>query len=885
MSFSKPPVVASSVALLAALSLVPTQGWARDGRNQTGGGDVIYEMAPMSSHTAQDVIYEMPPLRPVKGAAAQAAKPAKPAEPAVAAKPAPAPVKEAAPAQPPAPAPASVAEAPKPVEAPPQPVAEAPKPADAQPVAEAPPAAAPEIPPATEAAQQPAPAETPAAPVAEAPAVPAVPVAEATPPAAPELAGGAPVPAPVDGQGEVPQPAPAQQPAVAEAPAIVEPAPIGPPIMSVNLPRKALGALKAPAPFAGNVAYLQGDAPAPTLVPKLRSLAPEPAPAAAQLAAEPGTEAQQPMAEAASADSAAAQAAAAAKISALLSEGLVGPVEVRIGDRATMWLPAGRVFLPLETARKLAQEAGLEWRPGVQGMVAPAGGKLEWLAPVELLDDGYVKTGDAEQLQPEKLFCAFQASLPEVNAQRARAGQPPVALDGWLSPPALNEKHRLAGCVNISTQNDQSGLDKFFNCEAWALGRQGAIKIGLADGAEAAARLKDEAAALADTIVFDRGKTYEEFDAATDKTAPYAAADLLTRDVTAKTAPAAPAAEASAPGESSDLISKLFYPAAFGVGALALYALIKRRREAEKGDEAQAETMAAPARIERTPEARRAPETPATVADEAQAAPSLFARLLPTLHARFTKKDAPAPKPEILAEPSPVAAEAASAAEAAPSLFARLLPTLHARLAKKDAPAPKPEILEEPALVAAGPKAEPYAKENSISAVGGLMGKIAALRSRNAEEPKATPSSVGAAPANDAEEPASALKKLAAKMRRTSEEPAPPPVNVSRVMRTRSAGAAAAAVADSIVEPLIVETEQARVAEPEIALLEPELLEPNAPRPIPAAPAPAAPSMAMEELDEVEEVEAFAPPPATEKAQGPPKSTGPTSSRSPSPTR
>lgn len=873
MSFCKPPVVASSVAFLAALSLTPTQGWARDGRNQAGGGDVIYEMAPMSSGSANDIIYEMPPLRPVKGAAAQAPKAA---APAIAAKPAPAPapVKEAAPAQPPAP-PAPIAEAPKPLEAPQQPVAEAPVQAGAPPVADAPTSAAPDALPAEAVAQQPAPPEAPAGEVAEAPVVPP---AEAAPPVAPDLAGAAPIPpAPVEGQGDVQQPAPVPQTVAVEAPALVEPAPIGPPIMTVNPPRKGLAALKPPAPLAGHVASIQGDAPAPTLAPKLRSLAPDPAPEA--VAARPGAEGPQPQAEAAAAgalaDAAAAQAAADGRISALLAEALAGPVEVRIGDRATMWLPAGRVFLPLETARKLAQEAGLEWRPGVQGMVAPAGGKLEWLAPVELLDDGYVKTGDAESLQPEKLLAAFQASLPEVNAQRARAGQPPVALDGWLSPPALNEKHRLAGCVNISTQNEQSGPDKFFNCEAWTLGRQGAIKVGLADGAEAAARLKDEAAALADTIVFDRGKTYEEFDPATDGTAPYAAADLLTRDVTAKTAPVAPPAGASAPGASSDLLSSLFYPAVFGVGALALYALIKRRREAEKGDEAQTEPVAALGRIERSPETRRAPETSAAVADEPVAEPalSLFARLLPTLHARFAKKDAPA---------ASAAAPEAPPAEPTPSLFARLLPTLHARFAKKDAPAPKPEILDASAIAgtpkatpaAAPPKAEPVAKERSQSAVGGLIGKIAALRSRNSAEPKAASGTGAVAPANDAEEPVSALKKLAARMRRTSEEPAPAPVNVSRVLRTpRSTGAAAAAVAESVVEPLILETEKARVEEPEIALLEPGLVEPNAPRPIVAAAEPAAPSMVREELamEEFEAMEAYVPPSpsAAGKAPGP----------------
>ncbi|WP_442753638.1 DUF2167 domain-containing protein [Methylocystis sp. JAN1] len=781
MSSFKSPVVASSVALLAALSLAPTQGWARDGRGN-GGQDIIYELSPLSAESSRDIIYEMPPLRPVKGATAQtlkpASKPAQTAEPALAAKPAPAPVKEAAPIQPPA-QPAPVAEAPKPIEAPQPPVAEAPKAVETQPVAEAPALAPSEIPAPEAVAQE---------------AAPAIPPSEAAPPTASRIA-------------NEPALAPAAQPVLAEAPAIVEPAPIGPPVMSVNRPQKALAALKAPAvAFAAHGVALQGDSPAPSLAPRLHSLAPEPAPSvlAAQPAAEPKPETEpQPQAQTpsdASVDPAAAQAASDARIAGLLAEGLVGPVEVRIGDRATMWLPAGRVFLPLETAHKLAQEAGLEWRPGLQGMVAPAGGKLEWLAPVELLDDGYIRTDDAAALRPDRLLAAFQASLPEVNAQRARAGQPPVMLDGWLSPPALNEKHRLADCVNISTQNEQGGPDKFFNCEAWALGRQGAIKIGLADGAEGAAELKDEAAALADTIVFDRGKTYEEFDAAADKTAPYAAADLLTRDVTATAAPSAPATEEGAPGASADLVSSLFYPAVFGAGALALYALAKRRRDARKDDEARSATAPAPTPVEKEPEPRGAPEAPVAAMEE-PAAP-------------------------------------------APSLLARLLPTLYARLAKKADVAPKPEVLAD-ALAPAVSKAEPVVKEKPESSAGGLMGKIAALRSRLSEAPKQTSPLVASATASDAEEPVSALKKLAARMRRASEEPAPAPVNVSRVMRSPR-GAAAAAVIQNVAEPLVVETERVRLAEPDTALPEPELVAP-APAMEQAREADIAPSPAIPE--------------------------------------
>lgn len=766
MSFSKPPVVASSVALLAALSLAPSQGWAKDGRGR-GNADVIYEMAPMTSDSSHDIIFELPPMKPAKSATAQAPKP-KPVqqpEPAVAAKPAPAPapVREAAPAQPPAPVQTAA------------PIAEAPKPADAQPVAEV---------------QPPVPAQAPAAAAEPVPS----PVAEQVP--------GQSTPAPLEGQG-VAQDMPPAPPPVAEA-QIVEPAPIGPPIMTLNPARKAVTALKAPvAPMDDGILVVE-DAPAALFVPKLISLAPEAAPApVAQAAGDAPAQEQAPAA--APADPAAAQAEADARISALLAEGLVGPAEIRLADRATMWLPAGRVFLPLETARKLAKEAGLEWRAGVQGMVAPAGGKLEWLAPVELLDDGYIKVDGPESLQPEKLLAAFQASLPEVNAQRARVDQPPVTLEGWLTPPALNDKHRLAGCVNISTQNDRNGMDRFFNCEAWALGRQGAIKVGLADGGEGAARLKDEAAALADTIVFDRGKTYDEFDPAADKVAPYAAGDLLTRDVTSKTAPPVPAAEEEGGSSLSGMMSSLLYPALFGVAILGAYVFVKRRREAGKEDEPQTEAAPAPMRIEK--------------------ASALEPRRM---------REAPAPA---MQEPAP---------EAAPSLFARMLPTLYARFAKKTEPAPAlaPEVVDVESF-------SPVPKvEAAASPVGGLMGKIAALRSKDkvAEKPASAPAAAKAA--NDAEEPASALKKLAAKMRRTAEEPPPAPVNMSRVMRSvRPSGGAAPAILETAPEPLVVEAEQPAAREQNATA--PELMEPNAARPMAPEPKSEPPVFAARETGDV----------------------------------
>ncbi|MDJ0447914.1 DUF2167 domain-containing protein [Methylocystis sp. JR02] len=714
MSVSKPPVVASSVALFAALSLIPSQGLARDGRRV--GEDVIYEMAPMAPNSTQDIIFEMAPLKPVKGAA-QASKPApKPAvqpSPAVAAKP--------------------------------------------------------ELKPTL----------APAAAVQTAPAQPVqAPVAEAAKPATPSVAEHAVAPQPTQAAGEQPAPAAqeaaAPEPVVAQAPTIVEPAPIGPPIMILNPPRKSIAALSAPpAAFDQKAIDLQGGAAAPALVPSLDPTVHEEPPLAAQApapeTADAGVAIQTPEAAAPAEEAENAGQGAEtppqddleARVGAIVAEGVVGPAQVRLADRATLWLPAGRIFLPPEAAKKLAKEAGLEWRAGIQGMIAPTGGGLEWLAPVELVEDGYIKTGAPESLQADGVLAAFQASLPEINAQRARAGEPPVTLDGWLTPPALDAKGRLSACANISTPNSQNGQDGFFNCEAWALGRNGAIKVGLADGGEMAERLKNEAAALAETIVFDHGATYEEFDAATDPVAPYTAADLLTRDVAAKTVkPVLAAAEEGAPAPSIlDRISGLLYPALFGAIALGLYVYLKRRREEAGKEEAQQQEA------ESAPAEALHPET----SEPAKQAPaSLLARLLPSLHARFAKKTE-------------------RALESAPVGDSRLNSTLSA-----------------------------------------LKSRFAGLlEARKLQKSKAAPRADAVSSGVPEEEPVSALKKLAARMRRTSEEAPPPPVNVARIVRTprTSGGAAVAVAAEEFVAPLIVDHEPEKA--PAEGLLEPELIEPG----------------------------------------------------------
>ncbi len=525
-------------------------------------------------------------------------------------------------------------------------------------------------------------------------------------------------------------PAPSSQPQPVAAPEeAAQPTPL--PLDQALAPN---GAAPVPAPVPPPAADAANDKPAPAEETKAADSAPASAPAQDAAASQDAPSVQDaakgqatPAADTPPAmdapATAASEADAAKRIASLLAEGVKGPAEVRLGDRATMFLPAGRVLLVDEAARKLAQEAGLDLRATTRAVVAPNGDTLRWLAPVEMLDDGYIKTDAA--LEPEKLLAAFSAGLPEVNLQRAKSGQPGVELQGWLTAPALDANHRLSACVNVVTQG---GGDKYFNCEAWTLGRDGALKVSLAEGGEEGAQLKDEARMLAETIVFDRGKTYEEMDLAKDKIAPYAVGDLLTSDVSAKHgAASSTVASPSRSGMSvASMLIMLLRSWKLLLLAAALVVGVRKWLSTRKAKPAD--------QLVRNVSARKDAIAPQQLAPKEDAAPSLFAKLLPSLHAKFSKRPTEAP-----------------------------------------APAPKSVDMNEAGLESDMTQGAAPTKPASE----GLLGKIAGLRGE-AAEPKAASKETPEGPLDLS----AALMKLSSRMRGgASDAQSANPVDMSRIQR------------------------------------------------------------------------------------------------------
>ena len=134
---------------------------------------------------------------------------------------------------------------------------------------------------------------------------------------------------------------------------------------------------------------------------------------------------------------------------ALLAQGVRGPVEVRLADRATMWLPANRVYLDGEQARKLLG-AGKNWDNATQGVVLPATSRPDWMAYVSLVDDGYISDQDAKAMDPEAVLGTYKAKVAAENPARARQGLSPLEVTGWMEAPRYDAKHRLSSCLGAT---------------------------------------------------------------------------------------------------------------------------------------------------------------------------------------------------------------------------------------------------------------------------------------------------------------------------------------------------------------------------------------------------------------------------------------------------
>ncbi|MEO8630312.1 MAG: DUF2167 domain-containing protein [Betaproteobacteria bacterium] len=195
-----------------------------------------------------------------------------------------------------------------------------------------------------------------------------------------------------------------------------------------------------------------------------------------------------------------------------------GPSEARIGDKATIQVSAGYLFLDDKNTRRFLELSGNPPRDG-HYLLAP--NKLGWFAVFSFDPSGYVK--DDEKIDPDELLKTLKESDGPSNEERQRLGMPKIFTDGWEVPPHYDTQTKR---LEWGTRLKDVGGRTVVNYTSRLLGRSGVMSTTL---------VTDTDTMVADTATFKSaleqfsyvsGEKYSEFTQG-DKLAAYGLGALI----------------------------------------------------------------------------------------------------------------------------------------------------------------------------------------------------------------------------------------------------------------------------------------------------------------------------------------------------------------------
>ncbi|MCT8001733.1 DUF2167 domain-containing protein [Sphingomonas sanguinis] len=200
--------------------------------------------------------------------------------------------------------------------------------------------------------------------------------------------------------------------------------------------------------------------------------------------------------------------------------------------KATLHLGDRYYFLPAEDAKKvLTQIWGnpADAVSDVLGLVLPTGTTASdnvWGAVVTYEDTGYVSDKDAHEQDYDKVLADMREGAAERNEERRKQGFPTVQVVGWAQPPSYNaQDHSLVWGRQLKF-DDSKGPDSL-NYDVRLLGRHGVLSLNMVSDMAHLDEVRAAAAQFGRAASFDRGETYADYDASTDKTAEYGLAGLV----------------------------------------------------------------------------------------------------------------------------------------------------------------------------------------------------------------------------------------------------------------------------------------------------------------------------------------------------------------------
>ena len=200
-----------------------------------------------------------------------------------------------------------------------------------------------------------------------------------------------------------------------------------------------------------------------------------------------------------------------------------------LGDKlAVVKLPKEFRFVEPERAIAFLKEQGSSGE-GVLGIIAPRKDSPDMYFIVCRYEDcGYVTEDDADKINANDLLNTFKEANKEQNEERIAQKIQPYYVGGWAEKPRYDKaSHQMIWAIEVKEVDSADAPADTINYNTRMLGRRGVLSMNLVVSPKELELGKQKVATLLQNVKFNKGQTYAEYVAGTDKAAGYGLAGLI----------------------------------------------------------------------------------------------------------------------------------------------------------------------------------------------------------------------------------------------------------------------------------------------------------------------------------------------------------------------
>lgn len=203
---------------------------------------------------------------------------------------------------------------------------------------------------------------------------------------------------------------------------------------------------------------------------------------------------------------------------------------------ATINVASGFKFLDSADARYVLEDVwgNLKGQTAL-GMILPADAKAaiaDYAFIVEYEPIGYVKDGDADEIDYDNLLKEMKEDAVKANEERRKAGVAAMTLVGWAAKPYYDKQRKLlywAKEFNVDGSEENT-----LNYDIRVLGRKGVLVLEAISGMSHLDTVNKNINPILGMVSFNKGNQYHEFDSKVDNVAAWTIGGLVAGKLLAK---------------------------------------------------------------------------------------------------------------------------------------------------------------------------------------------------------------------------------------------------------------------------------------------------------------------------------------------------------------